>query len=85
MNWTVGEAQKGDIIRCRVSFYYHYGIFANENRIIQFGLPTDPGKPAEQIKVLCSDIYTFLNGAELEIGIPTKEERKQIFPKEKIY
>ena len=83
MEWTLGEPKYGDIVRCKVSFYYHYGIFVNENRIIQFGLPTDPGRPAEEIKVLVSDIYTFLNGAELEIGVVDKAESKIIFSPEK--
>ncbi|MBO5867658.1 MAG: lecithin retinol acyltransferase family protein, partial [Oscillospiraceae bacterium] len=52
-------------------------IFVNEDEIIQFGLPDDPGKPAEQIKVLSTDIETFLGGGELESGIPTAHERRE--------
>ena len=84
MNWIVATPKKGDIIRCKVSFYYHYGIFVNENKVIQFGLPTDPGRPAEEIKVLSSDIYTFLNGGELEVASPERDEKKAIFPPDKI-
>jgi hypothetical protein len=66
MEWTCNQPKKSQIIRTKVSFYYHYGIFVSEDEVIQFGLPTDPTKPADQIKVLATDIYTFLNGGELE-------------------
>ena len=71
MEWTCDSPKMGQIIRTRVSFYYHYGIFVSEDEVIQFGLPTDPGKSADQIKVLVSDIYTFLNGGELEVAVPS--------------
>ncbi|MBR2865029.1 MAG: hypothetical protein IKC13_01995, partial [Elusimicrobiaceae bacterium] len=76
MEWTCDSPKMGQIIRTRVSFYYHYGIFVSEDEVIQFGLPTDPGKSADQIKVLVSDIYTFLNGGELETAQPTLAEKK---------
>ena len=78
MNWSVDLPKSGQIVRTKVSFYYHYGIFVDENEIIQFGLPDDVGKLANEIKVLATDIYTFLNGGILESGVPTKEELKKI-------
>ena len=78
MNWSVDLPKSGQIVRTKVSFYYHYGIFVDENEIIQFGLPDDVGKPANEIKVLATDIYTFLNGGILESGVPTKEELKKM-------
>ena len=78
MEWREGEPRYGDLIRTKVSFYHHYGIFADENNVIQFGLPDDPGRPAEQIEVLSTDIYTFLQGGNLEIGFPSKEEKKKL-------
>ena len=74
MEWTCKAPKKSQIIRTKVSFYYHYGIFVSEDEVIQFGLPTDPGKPADQIKVLSTDIYTFLNGGELETAKYTLQE-----------
>lgn len=78
MKWSEKPPKFGDIIRTKVSFYWHYGIFVNEQRVIQFGLPDDPGKPAEDIKVLSSDVYTFLHGGSLEVGTPEKEEIKKV-------
>lgn len=84
MNWSVDTPKRGQIIRTKVSFYYHYGIFVDENEVIQFGLPNDPGKPAETIKVLSSDIYTFLNGGDVETFVPTREELKNLRDPEEI-
>lgn len=84
MEWTCNPPKRAQIIRTKVSFYYHYGIFVDENEVIQFGLPTDPGKSADQIKVLVSDIYTFLNGGELESAKPTLTERKSMRKGEEI-
>ena len=74
----------GDIIRTKVQFYHHYGIFVSEQEVIQFGLPDDPFRPAEEIKVLTSDIQTFLRGGELEVGVPEGEERKSVRSPEQI-
>ncbi len=85
MNWEpIAPTKSGDIIRTKVSFYYHYGIFVSEDEVIQFGLPLDPGKDASQIKVLTTDIFTFLNGGEIETAFPNKSELKAMRPKHKI-
>ncbi len=78
MQWTVNSPKYGDIIRTKVTFYHHYGIFVNENRVIQFGLPDNVYTPKEEIEVLATDIYTFLNGGELEVAVPEKDERKRL-------
>ena len=84
MEWTVNSPKSGDIIRTKVTFYHHYGIFINESRIIQFGLPDNVYTPAEEIKVLATDIYTFLEGGELEVGKPTRQELKNMRSPEEI-
>ena len=78
MQWKVKDPTSGDIIRTKVRFYYHFGIFVSPDEIIQFGLPDDPGRCAEEIKVLASDIQTFLHGGELEVGVPERAERKKM-------
>lgn len=84
MNWTVESPKPSQIIRTKVKFYYHYGIFVSEDEVIQFGLPNDPGKPSEQIKVLSTDVYTFLNGGQLETAVPDKDERKRMHKADEI-
>lgn len=77
MEWTVNEPKSGDMIRTKVSFYHHYGIFVNDTCVIQFGLPNDVSKPADTIRVLESDIYTFLDGGELEVAKLSKAEESK--------
>lgn len=86
MEWIEGTPRYGDIIRTKVTFYHHYGIFVDQQRVIQFGLPDDPGKPAELIKVIATDIYTFLQGGDLEVGKPNADEKKRLrAPAERVH
>lgn len=74
----------GDMIRTKVRFYHHYGIYVSDERVIQFGMPDNTGIPNEQIQVLATDIYTFLNGAQLEVAEPDREERKKMRPADQV-
>ena len=78
MQWVEKTPVYGDMIRTKVRFYYHYGIFVSEEQVIQFGLPDDPLRPAEQIKVLTSDIGAFLQGGEIEVAAPDAGERRRM-------
>ena len=77
MQWVERTPVYGDMIRTKVRFYYHYGIFVSEEQVIQFGLPDDPMRLAESIKVLSSDIAAFLQGGEVEVAVPEGQERKK--------
>lgn len=85
MEWTEKAPKYGDIVRTKVSFYYHYGIFVNENRIIQFGLPDNVNRPADEVKVLATDIYTFIGKGELEVAeLSASEKAKRRKPKQAV-
>ena len=84
MHWKETTPVYGDMIRTKVSFYHHYGIFVSEDQVIQFGLPDDPLRPAEQIKVLSTDIMTFLQGGELEVAQMDAAERRTMYSPEEI-
>jgi hypothetical protein len=77
MKWTVDTPKLGDIVRVKVKFYYHYGIFENEDSVYQFGYPDNTGIPADEIKVICSDVLTFLNGGDIETAKLSREEEKK--------
>ena len=76
MIWLDKTPQYGDMIRVKVKFYYHYGIFVDENTVIQFGLPDNSGTPPDEIEVMTTDITTFSNGEFVECAKPEKSERK---------
>ena len=78
MTFTERTPRYGDMIRTKVRFYHHYGIYVSDERGIQFGMPDNTGTPNEQIHVMTTDIYTFLNGGTLEVGQPDREERKKM-------
>lgn len=76
MLWEEKTPVYGDIVRTRVRFYYHYGIYLDETRVIQFGLPDNRDIPSEEIRVLSTDVRTFLGGGIIETGKPDREERR---------
>ena len=78
MQWQFSSPTPGAPVRVKVSFYYHYGIFVSRDSVIQFGLPDGPSRPAEEIRVLSTDVYTFLQGGDLEVGFPDRGERKKL-------
>ena len=82
MQWVEKTPTFGDIVRTKVRFYYHYGIFVSEEEIIQFGLPDDPFQSAEQIRVLSSDVPAFLRGGEMEVAAPNSAECRQMYAPE---
>ena len=84
MQWIEKTPVYGDLIRTKVSFYHHYGIFVSEDEVIQFGLPDDPLRAAADIQVLTSDIRAFLQGGELEVAAPDKSTKKNMRTPEQI-
>ena len=83
MKWTQKEPRFGDIVRVKVKFYHHYGIFADPDRVIQFGMPDNTGVDPETIEVIITDIYTFLNGSDLETAVLDRAEQRARFSREK--
>ena len=77
MRWTEKEPKYGDMVRVQVRFYYHYGIYVDDSTVIQFGLPDNGNTPPEDIRVLSTDVQTFLNGGFLECGEPSDAEEKR--------
>ncbi len=75
MRWTQDMPAYGDIIRVKVHFYHHYGIFADENTVIQFGMPDNGNTPPDSIEVLTTDINTFSGGEFIERGVPEGSEK----------
>ena len=84
MKWRPGDCVPGDMIRVPLGGIYHYGIFASESEVIQFGLPPLPeyrDRPEAQA-VTVTDMALFSCGQIVEIGVPEKEERKRRFSHE---
>ena len=77
MEWSVKEPKPGDMIRTKVKFYYHYGIYINDNTVVQFGMPDNTGVDPDTIAVLTTNIDTFNQGT-VETALLSREEAKRL-------
>lgn len=81
MEWVYKKPKKGDIIRTKVKFYYHYGIFIDQDDIIQFGLRDNSGVNPETISVISTDIKTFCSDKNFQtakLSFKEKLKRKSV-------
>lgn len=77
MEWVFAPAKAGDIIRVRVRFYHHYGIFVSEDEVIQFGARDNSGIDPKEIRVLTTDISAFAGGEQVQCAKLSSSEKKQ--------
>lgn len=77
MQWEFKEPQMGDIVRIKIKFYHHYGVFIDENRVVAFGMPDNTGVDPETIEVLETDVTTFMHGSTLETAVLNRDEKRQ--------
>ena len=78
MKWDFIQPNLGDMIRVSFGNFHHYGIYVSDDEVIQFGLSPalNVGLKEEDIKVLSSNIDTFLNGGFLQVAVLDKKEEK---------
>lgn len=76
MKWLLKAAGYGDIVRVKLGNIYHYGIFVNDEDVVQFGLPPTAPRQDSDVAVLSTDVNVFLSGGILEVGVPERKERK---------
>ncbi|MBQ3115971.1 MAG: lecithin retinol acyltransferase family protein [Clostridia bacterium] len=83
MKWSFDQPKFGDMIRVNFNGLYHYGIFIDEDKIVQFGLAPVARRLLKdsEVEVLTSNVEQFLCGGFLEVGIPEKKDGKRRPPK----
>ncbi len=71
MKWEYKQPAPGDMVRVRLGDIYHYGIYADDREIIQFGLAPSarPTLKDREIEVCASDLATFLCGGRPEVAV----------------
>ena len=86
MNWSPDRCEPGDMIRANFGVLYHYGIFVNENRIIQFGPPpvAENNRPQNEIEVMATNTDAFACGRIIETAHYGKDEAAKKFSPEQI-
>lgn len=77
MDWIVAAPKTGDVIRVKVRFYHHYGLFISEEEIIQFGARDNTGVAPDAIAVITTDIDGFAGGGEVETAKLSREEKRR--------
>ncbi len=83
MKWALKEPSAGDIVRVSVGSIYHYGIYASDDEVIQFGLAPllRRGVSDSDIEVCVSDVDEFISDGFLEVGVPEKKDGRRFSPK----
>ena len=64
------------MVRIKIKFYHHYGIFVDEQTVVAFGMPDNSGVDPETIEVLTTDVMTFMHGSTLETAVLDRKERR---------
>lgn len=78
MKWVLKEMCPADMVRVPSGSFYHYGICASENSVIQFGQSIiDPSADPETITVNEVSIEEFLKGRFAEVAEFDKKELKR--------
>ncbi|MCR4671075.1 MAG: lecithin retinol acyltransferase family protein [Saccharofermentans sp.] len=76
MKWSLREPKYGDMIRVKVRELYHYGIYASDDEIIEFGPPpVSVIRKDDEIEVCVTDWQGFLAGGFMECADLSIKER----------
>jgi phosphopantetheinyl transferase len=76
MKWSLREPKYGDMIRVKVRELYHYGIYASDDEIIEFGPPpVSIIRKDDEIEVCVTDWQGFLAGGFMECADLSIKER----------
>lgn len=86
MKWELTEPKFGDLVRVKTGSIYHYGIYASDLEVIQFGLPpvSRQGIDNSLVAVCATSIEDFLVGGFLEVGVREKKDKKRHSPKKTV-
>ena len=85
MKWELTDCKYGDMIRVKNGSVFHYGIYVNDNEIIEFGYPPAlREQDKDNIVVNAVDIDTFSCNNFVEVGVCDKKETKKKFNPEEI-
>lgn len=77
MKWLLSDPNYGDMVRVKIGDFYHYGIYASDDEVIQFGKPPINGFARQQdVSVCTTDLTEFSCGTFIEVASPEKKEKK---------
>lgn len=82
MKWEIGQCKAGDMIRVKIGPIEHFGIFASEDEVLQFGHPLRDitvKNPREDIRICACTIAEFAVGNMVEVARLSLAERLRRF------
>jgi len=82
--WTKRDLKFGDQIRVNRGFYYHHGIYEDDDHIYQYAAKEGSEVSQENALIICTNLKTFAKDGEVEARDYNEEELKKLRPKEEI-
>ena len=77
MKFLLNDPKFGDMIRVKIDDFYHFGIYVDDNTVIQFGKPPVNGFAKQRdVRVCTTDLAEFSCGTFVEVAKAEKEECK---------
>lgn len=81
--WPV-QAKSGDMVRVRIGSIWHYGVYVDDEEVIQFGMPPrDGAESPEVIRVVSTDMEAFSGGSIVETLVLSGMEKLRRIPPKK--
>ncbi len=74
--WEMKNPKYGDQIRVNRGFYYHHGIYENDDRVYHFASPIGSEVNPQNAKVIVTTLKDFLKGGNVEVRSYTADELK---------
>jgi hypothetical protein len=82
--WTKRDLKFGDQIRVNRGFYYHHGIYEDDDHIYQYAAKEGSEVSQENALIICTNLKTFAKDGVVEARDYNEEELKKLRPKEEI-
>lgn len=82
--WTKRDLKFGDQIRVNRGFYYHHGIYEDDDHIYQYAAKEGSEVSQENALIICTNLKTFAKDGEVEARDYNEEELKKLRPKDEI-
>lgn len=82
--WIKRDLKFGDQIRVNRGFYYHHGIYEDDDHIYQYAAKEGSEVSQENALIICTNLKTFAKDGEVEARDYNEEELKKLRPKEEI-
>lgn len=76
MTYTYKELEKGDVIRVKHNLYHHYGIYFDDEHVLEFG--NGKIKDSNDNDVHFTSLGNFTNGKAPEVRIVSKRHKRSL-------